>query len=538
MAFPLPAAPQDKRIKIAVVLIGERDLDASIRSLHAQEGCDWIAGALCDDGGPSAFRNEDLGKFLDDDAANCDFVVFALSGTRFEAGALNYLANSFAAFPAAVLAYSDVTILGDHQQEWPVAFPAFDYERMLEQGYGAYFFATKISYAREASAKGVGDLFRLFNMSVDGPILARQSSANANECRMPVHAPGFLARIPRPDLRDGSRLARATEAHLKTRGVSAVTSPAPGALFPAARVQRERLAKRVSILIPTRDRVDLLKPCLASLRRTINLADVEVIVLDNDSSSPDALAFFAELAEAQIRIVSVRGPFNFSRIIGSGVSVASGEFILLLNNDIEALKPGWLEEMLSRIAEPDVGAVGATLLWPSEVVQHGGVVLGVNFGAGHAFSERIDGDPGYGDLLVVARQCSAVTAACLLTRRRLFLDLGGFDKDRFPVNFNDVDYCLRLRARGYRVILTPYAKLTHRESASRGRAARNDSADRAKGELRNLRSAWGEALLSDPFYNPLLSLDEIPFSALAWPPRSMAPRQPLNIQAHALPPGF
>jgi GT2 family glycosyltransferase len=194
--------------------------------------------------------------------------------------------------------------------------------------------------------------------------------------------------------------------------------------------------------------------------------------------------------------------------------------------------------MLSRIAEPDVGAVGATLLWPSEVVQHGGVVLGVNFAAGHAFSERINGDPGYGDLLVVARQCSAVTAACLLTRRRLFLDLGGFDEDHFPVNFNDVDFCLRLRARGYRIIVTPYAKLMHRESASRGRDTRHDLASRTQGELRNLRSAWGEALLSDPFYNPLLSLDETPFSALAWPPRSVAPRQPLNVQAHEIPPGF
>lgn len=158
--------------------------------------------------------------------------------------------------------------------------------------------------------------------------------------------------------------------------------------------------------------------------------------------------------------------------------------------------------------------------------------------AAHAFNDRMDGDAGYGDLLRAAHECSAVTAACLLTRRRDFIDLGGMDEFRFPVNFNDVDYCLKLRAAGKRIVFTPHAKLLHRESASRGKDKDTDRKARFERELHNLRARWADVLAADPFYNPVLSLDPIPFSALAWPLRSMEPRRcdlPIPL---AMPPGF
>jgi GT2 family glycosyltransferase len=210
----------------------------------------------------------------------------------------------------------------------------------------------------------------------------------------------------------------------------------------------------------------------------------------------------------------------------------------LLNNDIKAFDHLWLQEMLARMVEPDVGAVGALLLWPSGVVQHGGVVLGPNFAATHAFNDRLQSDPGYVDLLRVAHECSSVTAACLLTRRSDYLAVGGMDELRFPVNFNDVDYCLKLRAAGKRIVFTPHARLLHLESASRGTDTAPDRTARFEGELRALRARWGECLINDPYYNPMLSLDRVPFSALAWPPREMAARIQNPGSPCEIPPGF
>ena len=230
-------------------------------------------------------------------------------------------------------------------------------------------------------------------------------------------------------------------------------------------------------------------------------------MIDNDSGDPATLDYLGEIAEDGVRVAKVGGPFNFARLVNAGASVASGEFLLLLNNDVEATREGWLEEMLSRVVEPDVGAVGAKLVFPGGGVQHGGVVLGPNLAAAHAFDERPDGDPGYGELLRVAHETSAVTAACLLTPRRLFRFLGGFDATRFPVLFNDVDYCLRLRAAGRRVVMTPHARLIHRAGSSRGRDRPFEGRHRHQRDLDNLRMVWAEALAEDPFYSPMLGLD-------------------------------
>jgi GT2 family glycosyltransferase len=261
-------------------------------------------------------------------------------------------------------------------------------------------------------------------------------------------------------------------------------------------------------------------------------------VVDNDSSDPDTLAYLGAINGRLARVLWVPGDFNFSRLNNRAAEAAAGDVLCLLNTDVRALDANWLQEMLGLIAADDVGAVGAMLQWPSGMVQHGGVVLGPGFEATYAFGDRLVGDGGYGDLLRVTHEVSAVTAACLVTRRRDYLDIGGLDELRFPVNFNDVDYCLKLRARGQRVVFTPHARLEHLESASQGRDRAADRRGRLAHELRNLRTKWGEVLAADPYYSPVLSLDLVPFSALAWPPRPMAPRVnrppvPVNI-----PPGF
>lgn len=536
-AFP-PAPPGGETPRIAVAFVGEAGIEASVASLDAQEGCDWMAAAL--EGGEAQvdFDPALLREFLDSDARDCPILVFAPSGTVLQPHALAVLAHALDAFPEAPLAYADFTLQGAEGDEWPVALPAFDYELMLEQGCGALFFAARADHVRAAAWAGAADLFRLFSFCQDrrrvvGPRAGEPTAAE------PVHQPGFLARLPKLDLAALSRLlARAGEAHLVARGVQAKIGPGRGALLPSTLIARRPPRGRVSILIPTRDRADLLKPCFDSLAQTVDLARHELIVIDNDSVEPETMALFAAMTAQGARVIPYGGPFNFAHIVNRGAEAATGDFLLLLNNDVEALQPGWLDEMLSRMAEPDVGAVGAALLWPSRVVQHGGVVVGPKFAALHAFNDRLDSDPGYADLLRAAHGCSAVTAACLLTDRRLFMSLGGFDGQAFPVNFNDVDFCLKLRARGLRVVLTPHARLLHRESASRGHDRRPDQSFRALRELGNLRAIWGAALVADPAYHPMLSLDQTPYSALAWPPRPSSPRQPVWPQPRPVPPGF
>jgi GT2 family glycosyltransferase len=282
----------------------------------------------------------------------------------------------------------------------------------------------------------------------------------------------------------------------------------------------------------------LLADCIESIKPAVKKHAAEIIVVDNDSADEETLDFLAAIDGKLARVLRIPGDFNFARLNNLAAAVAAGDCLCLLNNDIKALDGDWLDEMLARLAGPNVGAVGALLVWPSGVVQHGGVVLGPGFAAAHAFNDRVATDAGYADQLCVAHECSAVTAACLVTRRTDFLSVGGMDELRFPVNFNDVDYCLKLRGAGKRIVFTPHARLLHLESASRGRDDTPDRRARFARELTNLRTKWGAALVDDSFYNPTLSLDPNPFSALAWPPRDMSPRIVERPKPVIAPPGI
>ena len=295
----------------------------------------------------------------------------------------------------------------------------------------------------------------------------------------------------------------------------------------------------ISIIIPTRNRVDLLKSCLQSIEKADTRSINEIIVVDNDSTDDATLAFLQDQESAgAIKVARVPGSFNYARLNNIAVAGATSTHICLLNNDIEIVSRDWLEEMLGRLLEPSVGAVGALLVWPSNVVQHGGVVVGLHYAAEHAFTGRFATDPGYTDLLRVAHECSAVTAACLLTRKQDYQAMGGLDEVYFPVNFNDVDYCLKLRALGKRVVFTPHTRLIHHESVSRGQDYRADQEWRARRELACLRARWQDALLEDPFYNPNLALTIDPYTGLAVPNRATGPRTNAGSPPTAIPPGF
>lgn len=289
-------------------------------------------------------------------------------------------------------------------------------------------------------------------------------------------------------------------------------------------VQPRRERPAVSVIIPTRDRAYLLEACLKGLFKNTAPADLDVIVIDNESSEPATLALFALYEQSgRIRRIPLAGGFNFSRACNIGANAARHDLILLLNNDVEPIDCHWLECLAGELDDPTVGAAGNLLLFPDGFVQHGGVTLGAGTVARHSFHFLDPKDGGDRGLLNQRRDMSAVTAACLLTRKALWQRLGGMDEQKLTVAFNDVDYCLKVREAGFRIVWTPEAAMLHRESVSRGADDTPQKLQRFAREERAMYERWSDTLKADPYYNPNLSLIAEEF-VLEAQPRDLAPR--------------
>ncbi|WP_251978354.1 glycosyltransferase family 2 protein [Salinicola avicenniae] len=269
----------------------------------------------------------------------------------------------------------------------------------------------------------------------------------------------------------------------------------------------------VSLLIPTRDQISILRPCVEALLRRTRYPRLEVIILDNGSTCGETLAFFDELTQdARVRVLAWPHPFNYSAINNFGVRHARGEVIGLVNNDIEPIDETWLQEMVAQACRPEIGCVGAKLYYPNGTIQHGGVVLGIGGVAGHAHKYFSKHDAGYFTRLHLVQNYSAVTAACLVVRREIFDAVGGLDEENLAVAFNDVDFCLKVREAGYRNLWTPYAELYHHESLSRGADDTPAKRNRATREANYMRRRWRHCLFDDPAYHPSLTLTHEDFS--------------------------
>lgn len=277
----------------------------------------------------------------------------------------------------------------------------------------------------------------------------------------------------------------------------------------------------VSLIIPTRNSHALVRQCIESILLNTTYPNYEIILVDNGSDEPESLKYFLQLSESdRISIVRDDREFNYSALNNSAVRIAKGEIIALINNDIEVISPGWLYEMVSIAVQPKVGAVGAKLLYPDGRLQHGGVLLGVGGVANHAHRLIDRDDAGYGNRAAVVSEFSAVTAACLVVRKPLFEAVDGLNEKELGVAFNDVDFCLRLKAFGYCNVWTPFAELYHHESATRGYDKSQEKKKRLASETDYMWRIWGELLSEDPCYNPNLSSQKEDFS-LAWPPSSV-----------------
>jgi glycosyltransferase involved in cell wall biosynthesis/GT2 family glycosyltransferase len=331
---------------------------------------------------------------------------------------------------------------------------------------------------------------------------------------------GSLAAVvdAKPYAREAAR--RAIADHAKRRDMPGTVVPCPenneSHRFIHALPAPPPLA---SIIIATRDRVELLERCVESIRTRTNYRPFEIIVVDNGSIEDETFAFFRRAQrEKIIRVLVESGPFNFSRLNNRAAAHALGDILVFLNNDTEVDDPGWLTEMVSHAIRPEVGAVGARLWYPDGTLQHGGVVLGLGGVAGHAFPHIPRGHPGYFNRAMLQQNCSAVTGACMALRQSVFAELGGFDEANLGIAFNDIDFCLRLADRGYRVVWTPYANLIHHESASRGHQRAPGEQAQFLREAGYMQKTWATRLLRDPYYNPNLSLDLPGFTLAVSPP--------------------
>ena len=272
---------------------------------------------------------------------------------------------------------------------------------------------------------------------------------------------------------------------------------------------------KISIVIANKDHAEDLKRCITSILEKSTYENFEIIVVENNSTEKAIFDYYEELKEdKRITVVTYTGGFNYSAVNNLGVSHASGEYILLLNNDTQVITVNWLEELLMYAQREDVGAVGAKLYYPNKTIQHAGVILalGAHRTAGHGHYGQHRENLGYMGRLCYAQDVSAVTGACLLVKKALYEEVGGLDES-FAVSLNDVDFCLKLREKGYLNVFTPFAELYHYESASRGLDDKGEKAERYNKESEQFRNKWKEVLeAGDPYYNPNFSLDRSDFA--------------------------
>jgi GT2 family glycosyltransferase/2-polyprenyl-3-methyl-5-hydroxy-6-metoxy-1,4-benzoquinol methylase len=432
---------------------------------------------------------------------------------------LAHVVLALAGRPDAGMAYTDEDKMDvEGRRQLPYFKPDFDPLLLLGQN----FLGHLVLYRRDL-VEQVGGYREGYEGSQDWDLSLRIAELLSDD--QVVHVPRVLYhwRIhpgstaagisAKPYARDAGH--RAVVEHLAREGLAGdvVTNPATG--WHRVRWHLPDPVPKVSIVVPTRDG-HLLARCLESIYRQTTYPDYEILVVDNGSAGRDVLNLLRS-HEHLVRVVRDERPFNYSALNNAAVAKAEGEIVCLLNDDCEVAGSEWLDELVGQVLQPGVGIAGAKLLYPDRRIQHAGVILGWDGVAGHVhrLSDRMAS--GHGGRLHLPQTLSAVTAACMVIRREAWAAVGGLDEEHLPIAFNDVDFCLRVREAGWRVVWSPYAELIHHESATRG----EDTGPRAEGFAREcayMKERWGRTLRCDPAYNPNLTLQSGGLD-LAFPPR-------------------
>ncbi|TVV72100.1 glycosyltransferase family 2 protein [Sphingomonas solaris] len=496
--------------------------DDTVAALRGQIHVEWEALCLdapagLDDADPRirVLPGDALGEALRglaDDA----LVSFVEAGDRIAPTALLHLVVAARADPGFALVYTDEDRLDPVSgvRGQPHMKGAWSLDLALAQDYVSRLPLVRRARLDDDLAGGIdaAAVYRITTAAaLAGPgavihlpfVLYHRSLANAEaDTGIEAAFAGLLATTPSPALA-GATIA--TDA----AGLARIEWPLPDP------------APRVSLIVPTRDRLDLLRVCIDGFLDETDYPDLEILIADNDSDEPETKAYLARVAaDPRVRVIPCPGPFNYSAINNLAARHATGALIGLMNNDLKVIAPDWLALMAAHAVRPDVGMVGAKLLYGDDTIQHAGVVLGVGI-ASHLYKSFPRDAGGRQGRLRVRQDLSAVTAACLLMRRDVWDEVGGLDEE-FPVAYNDVDLCLKVRAAGYRVLFAPEVLLYHLESQSRGKDVPAEKRERLDRDKARMQARWGGQLKQDPFHSPNLAITHVD-ARLAFPSRAVAP---------------
>jgi O-antigen biosynthesis protein len=462
--------------------------------------------------------------------ARGDFIASFDAHDELREDALLLIAAEINADPDACLLYCDECQIDDRGLPLAAHFkPGWNPELLFGQYYVGNLLVARVDLVRDLGGFRPG-----FEGAYSHDLVLRLSTVCGRKGIQ--HIPYLLYRRRAPcglvggaerGAMEAGRLA--VEDHLVTTGRPAEVRPGPALFTYRVKFLLPHPRPLVSIIIPTRNAVDVLTRCVNSLMHYTEYRDFEVLIIDNQTDEENARAYLKQCGtRSNFRILAYDRPFNYSAINNFAARHAQGAFLCLLNNDTEVITPEWLDELVMWGMQPGIGAVGAKLLYPDGTIQHAGITLGIMGLAGHAHKGFPAESLGYFNRLAVAHEVGAVTGACLLVAKAHYEAVGGMDAEHLQVAFNDVDLCLRLGAHGLRNIWTPAAVLYHRESKSRGWDDSREKRARFESEIDYMLTTWGDKLVDDPAYNPNLSRNREDFG-LAWPQRVPNPSSHLRV---------
>jgi len=418
--------------------------------------------------------------------------------------------------PDADMIYSDEDKIDpDGNRHSPFFKPDWSPEMILGQMYTCHLGVYRTSLVRE-----IGGFRKGYEGSQDHDLVLRLSEKTDRIYHIPkilyhwrsIPESTSSGEMAKPY--SGEAGAKAVNDAIRRRNINAIVKRVPGFsnLYNIHYIPDGN--PLISIIIPTKDMGEVLDKCLSSIFQKSTYCNFEVIIVDNGSKQKETFQVFDKWKKAKSEVFHIERidiPFNYSKLNNMAVKKSRGEYILLLNNDTEIITPNWLEELVGQAQQKGIGAVGACLLYPDNTIQHGGVILGIYGIAGHSHRYFKADHPGYFSRLLITSNYSAVTGACLMVRREIYWEVGGMDEN-LAVAFNDVDFCLKIREKGYRNVWLPQVKLYHYESKTRGAEDTPEKLARFQKEIQFMKEKWGDKLFKDPFYNPNLTLDREDFS--------------------------